>query len=740
MIKRNIIIAGLAIWAIACSPTKPNTDLEDTTERLTDFVDPFIGTGLNGHTFPGAAYPFGQIQLSPDNGTEGWDWSSGYHYSDSIVSGFSHLHLSGTGIGDLTDISFLPTTQKVSFRDREENADFIHRYADKYAHENESASPGYYAVKLENTGISAEFTVTERVGFHHYSFPKDSLKNLILNLGFAINWDETTKSNLNIVDSTLVTGMRFSTGWAADQHVYFAARFSQPITQSEIRNVPGNEEKVGVLSFSNPDLLVKVGLSSVSVENALKNLDQTLVDWDFDRVRKAASDAWENELQKIKIEATDNEVRKILYTALYHTMIQPALFSDLNGEFKGVDGSVKTAKGYKRYTIFSLWDTYRSLHPLFTLIEQPRVNDMIKSMLDHYEQTGILPVWELDGNETFCMVGNHSITVIAEAILKGIGDFDYVLAYQAMKESSMQDRDGMAEYDRLGFIPADKIKESVSKLMEIAVSDYSVAKVAEKLGKADDAEYFRKRAQNYKNIYDEQTGFFRGKMADGNWTTPFDPTYSDHQKTDYTEGNGWQYLWLVPQDVDGLIDLVGGKDTFAERLDQFFELKDGVKGINASLDISGLIGGYAHGNEPSHHISFLYNYVGKYWKTQELNRKIQTIFYSDQPGGLIGNEDCGQMSAWYILSVLGFYPVHSADLVYQLGSPLVQKAEVKLLSGKTLTILAPNASPENKYVQEVKLNGEKLNRSYITHAEIMDGAVLEFTMGEQPNLMLFHNN
>lgn len=483
--------------------------------------------------------------------------------------------------------------------------------------------------------------------------------------------------------------------------------------------------------------MTKVGISSVSIENALANLDASLPGWDFEATQKAASDAWEKELSKIRIQSNDKDQKIIFYTSLYHTMVAPALFSDLNGEFKGIKGDVWKADGYKRYTVFSLWDTYRALHPLFTLTQQPRVNDMVKSMLDNYKQTGILPVWELEGNETFCMVGNHSISVIAEAILKGIGDFDRELAFEAMKATSMHDRDGMGLYDKLGYMPADKITQSVAKSLEVAIDDWAVAEVAKKLGKKEDAAYFSKRAESYKAYFDKETGFMRGKLSNGQWTTPFDPVFSKHEGSDYTEGNAWQYLWIVPQDIDGLIALLGGKEPFANKLEQLFNVPVGVKGENASPDISGLIGAYAHGNEPGHHTTFLFNYCGRPWRTQELNRFIQTTMYKSTPDGLCGNEDCGQMSAWYVLSAIGFYPVNPSDLKYQFGSPVVQEAKIELAPGKYFTVKAPLASKDNKYIQEVKLNGQVLERSYITHQEIMDGGTLEITMGAEPNKNLF---
>ena len=736
MTKRISFFAGCLLLIVACNTfeTKPAQNI-----RLTDFVDPFIGTAFHGHTYPGAAYPFGQIQLSPDNGTQGWDWCSGYHYSDSVLAGFSHLHLSGTGIGDLADISFLPVTVPVSFIDGESNIDFVKRYAGKYSHDEEAASPGYYSVKLKNNGVKAELTVTERAGLHRYTFPESGEKNIIINLGFAINWDKPYKTDLIVVDNYLITGTRLSTGWAKDQHVYFAVRFSVPFKNASTGNDGGEGRTVGVISFTNNLVMAKVGISSVSIENALANLDTSLPGWDFETTRRAASDAWEKELSKILISSDDPDQKKIFYTSLYHTMVAPALFSDVNGQFKGLNGDVQTAEGYKRYTVFSLWDTYRALHPLFTITEQARVNDMVKSMLDHYKQCGILPVWELEGNETFCMVGNHSISVIAEAIMKGIGDFDKELAFEAMKATSFNDRDGMGLYDKLGYMPADKVPQSVAKSLEVAVDDWAVAAVAKKLGKTADAEYFFKRAESYRQYFDKETGFMRGKLSNGKWTTPFDPVFSKHEGSDYTEGNAWQYVWIVPHNVDGLMSLFGGKDPFAEKLDQLFKVEQGVAGEQASPDISGLIGAYAHGNEPGHHTTFLFNFCGRPWRTQELNRQIQTTMYTTAPDGLCGNEDCGQMSAWYVFSALGFYPVNPSDLKYQFGSPIVQEAKIEVAPGKYFIMKAPLASKDNKYIHEVKLNGEVLTRSYITHDEIVNGGTLEFTMSSVPNLNLFNH-
>jgi predicted alpha-1,2-mannosidase len=729
MSKHISWLAGSLLILVACSG--PSNSISES-ERLTQYVNPFIGTGYHGHTFPGAAWPFGQVQLSPDNGTQGWDWCSGYHYSDSILAGFSHLHLSGTGIGDLADISFLPVTEEITFMVGEENRDFVKRYAGQYTHDEELAEPGYYSVTLKNNRVKAELTVTERAGMHRYTFPEEGEKSIVINLGFAINWDKPYQTEISVVDSCLVTGSRLSHGWAADQHVYFAVRFSQSIQESAITDIGGEGRSVGCFSFAGRELMAKVGISSVSVKNALENLDSSLPGWDFDAARKAASDAWEKELSGIRITSADDNLKTIFYTSLYHTMIAPALFSDLNGEFKGVKGDVQKAEGYKRYTVFSLWDTYRALHPLLTITQPERVNDMVKSMLDHYKQTGLLPVWELEGNETFCMVGNHSIPVIAEAILKNIGDFDRNMALNAMLETSIFDRDGMKLYDSLGFMPAELIKQSVAKSEEIAIDDWCLAAAAQKLGREDVAGYFLDRSKNYRNYFDRETGFMRGKLSSGEWTTPFDPAFSKHDGSDYTEGNAWQYLWLAPHDVYGLMTLLGGEEKFADKLDSLFTVKEGVKGEEASADISGLIGAYAHGNEPGHHTTFLFNYAGRAWRTQELNRQIQTTMYLNTPEGLCGNEDCGQMSAWYIFSALGFYPVNPCDLRYQFGSPLVKEARIEISPGKFFTVKARKASVENKYIREVSLNRKILDRTYITWQEIVDGGTLEFIMGPSP--------
>lgn len=739
--RRGVIFSVVALVGVmlysSCSSvtTDSSANREAEGSSLTKYVDPFIGTGGHGHTFPGAAFPFGQIQLSPDNATAGWDWVSGYHDRDSTIVGFSHLHLSGTGIGDLCDLSIMPTSKSVDLtKPIESNASFISEYMGLYKKSGEVARPGYYSVDIWNQNIKAEMTVSERVGMHRYSFEKDGGNSIILNLGYAKNWDRATECDINLVDDNLVTGVRKSTGWAEDQHLYFAIEFSEPVALNGVVSIGDDaSNKVGVFSVDSKDVMLKVAISSVSVEGAVANLKSENIEWDFDAVAKAADSAWNVELAKFKVETESLEKMRIFYTALYHTKISPALFSDTDGKFKGVDGSVQVAEGYNRYTIFSLWDTYRTLHPLYTLTDSERVNDMVKSMMDHYRQSGALPIWELEGNETGCMVGNHSISVIAEAIVKGIGDFDTEEAFEAMKVTSMSEERGIGYHDKLGYIPSDVENESVSKALEYMVDDWAVAAAAKKLGRDDDYSYFLERSKRYVNYWDESTQFFRGKMKDGSWRTPFIPTESVHRDNDYVEGNAWQYLWLVPQDPEGLIELFGSKEKFTAKLDRLFTLEEGLTGGAASPDITGLIGAYAHGNEPGHHTAYLYNSVGEYGKCADIISQIYSEMYKDDVDGLAGNEDCGQMSAWYVMSSLGFYPVNPASAEYQFGLPLFDKVTIELADGKTMVVKSDSLSSSNRYIKEVYLNGNRLDRSYVTHKEIVSGGELRFVMSSTPS-------
>ncbi len=707
-----------------------------------NYVNVFIGTAAHGHTYPGATVPFGMVQLSPDNGTPGWDWSSGYNYSDSVIVGFSHTHLSGTGIGDLCDISFMPAILPVN---SDADTAKINRLRSFFSHKDEVASPGYYSVLLKTFGIKAELTATKRAGFQKYTFPKTKNALIVLNLNFHINWDHTTDAYIKVINDNTIVGYRMSSGWAKDQRVYFAAKFSQPFTSSlfslnnkllrKQKSAKGIDLK-GIFKFDtrkNDQVLVKVGLSSANIEGAMKDLNSNIPDWDFNKVKNDAAKTWQTQLSKMKIQTKSKQLKEIFYTALYHTLITPNIFSDLNGNYKGADGLVHKAEGYTQYTVFSLWDTFRAEHPLFTIIEKNKVSDFINSMLAHYRHTGLLPVWELEGNETNTMIGYHAVPVIADAILKGIHGFDINEAYKAMKASAMQDKFGINYFNKMGYVPLDKENQSASKTLAYSYDDWCIAQIAKYLHKEDDYQYFIKRAGYYKNIFDTTTGFMRGKYSNGKWMDPFNPRYANYQVNPYTEGNAWQWNWFVPQDVQGLINLMGGNKKFIIKLDSLFEQPTVIAGEKAPPDISGLIGEYAQGNEPSHHIAYLYDYAGAPWKTQAIVRKICETLYTDSTDGLCGNDDCGQMSAWYVFSSIGFYPVNPADGLFVIGSPMFNKVSVKVGNGKTFDVIANNVSKQNKYIQSAELNGKKLNRTFISYKEIMNGGKLVFDMGDKPN-------
>jgi predicted alpha-1,2-mannosidase len=709
------------------------------------YVDPFIGTAAHGHTFPGAVMPFGMVQLSPDNGRSGWDWCSGYNYSDSIIVGFSHKHLSGTGIGDLADILLQPTTESLGKGEYIGGKEFHQRFRAIFSHAEESASPGYYRVILRDPStlqnpIRVELTATNRTGFHRYKYPDGANQNLMLDLGFAINWDQPESTLIRVVNDTLVTGYRKSKGWASDQQVYFAITFSKPLSgyslyetgleNPGVKTVDGKYTEA-LFSFSSQggELMAKVALSPVDENGAIKNLVAENPGWKFDSVKKAALQAWNRELGKIHTETDNDDLKKIFYTALYHTMVAPALFSDTDGRYRGSDSArtVKQADGWNNYTVYSLWDTFRAANPLFTLTQPERMPDLIKSMLVHYDEYGLLPVWTLEGCETNCMIGYHAIPVIVDAFMKGVA-FDYEKAYQAMKKSAMSDIRGLKNYKQYGYLPADLENQSVSQTLEYAYDDWCIAQMAKKLGKEEDFQYFTGRAQNYRNVFDPVTHFMRGRMSDGSWRQDFNPLYSSHNVHDFTEGNSWQYSWFVPQDPEGLIDLMGGKALFVRRLDSLFNTSEKVEGAEASPDISGMVGQYAQGNEPSHHVAYLYNIAGEPAKTQEIIHRICTTLYTTQPDGLCGNEDCGQMSAWYVFSAMGFYPLNPADGIYQIGTPSFNKLTLNLPAGKTFTVVAENLTGKNFYVKSVALNGKPLDRMYITHAEVIAGGELRLVM------------
>ena len=688
-----------------------------SAQDYTQYVNPFIGTGGHGHVFLGANVPFGNIQAGPTQKKQGWDWCSGYHYSDSTVIGFGQMHLSGTGIGDLGDVSLLPMTNPSQ---REV----------KFSHKAEYVRPGYYSVMLAS-GIRVELTATQRVAFHRYSFPADATKGYIaLNLAQGIGWDKMTSCKFKQESDKTITGFRMSEGWAKDQRVYFVAEFSEPVKLEE-----NERDTIGIFSVASTSqpLFVKVGISAVSVENARENLQQELPGWNFASVVSKANADWNRELSKIAIKTQDERAKRIFYTALYHTMIAPSVFSDVNGEYRGADG--KTHKGdFTDYTTFSLWDTYRAAFPLMTLIQPEMQRDLAETMLHIFKQQGKLPVWHLMGNETDCMVGNPGIPVLVDIALKGF-NVDKKAVFEAVKASAMRDERGMGLLKKYGYIPCDldPEKETVAKGLEYALADACIAKLAKQLGKTEDYKYFYKRSQSYRDFYfDKQTKFMRGVTSDHKFREPFDPFSTVHRQDDYTEGNAWQYVWLVPHDVHGLVAAFGGEKPFVSKLDSLF-IVNGDMGADASPDITGLIGQYAHGNEPSHHILYMYNYVGQPWKGADKIRYVLANLYHDDFDGLSGNEDVGQMSAWYILSSVGFYQVDPAGGRYVFGSPLFDEATLNVGNGKTFRVVAHNNSSENKYIQSARLNGKPYTRSYIDFKDIVRGGTLEFVMGNKPS-------
>ena len=700
-------------------------------DSYTQYVDPFIGSGGHGHVFVGANVPFGMVQAGPVQYNQGWDWCSGYHYSDSTIIGFAQMHLSGTGIGDLGDVSLMPVLGKVR-TDRE-------GLTALFTHEKEEARPGYYSVELEDSGIRAELTATPRVAFHRYTFPRDTAsksvvsdpetcESVVIDLEHGIGWDSPVEGHLEWDGDRTIKGYRVSSGWARHQEVYFTAVFSVPLKSVEMfdgtdpvsgDSITSRRSYARVVPDLPPDgkVLVKVALSPVSMEKATENLLVELPGWDFDSIRVEADEAWNRELSKIHYETTNESHKTIFYTALYHTMIAPSLFCDHD-----------IPDGFTKYTTFSLWDTYRAAHPLATIIHPEKMEDYAMTMMNIFDKQGKLPVWHLMGNETDCMVGNPGIPVLADLVLKGYVN-DPARAFEAMKQSAMLDERGLEWYKEYRYIPYDKDPghETVAKTLEYALADWCVARVAASLGDSLGEELFTERSKAYADLFDPATGFVRGRSSTGHFREPFSPFRSSHREDDYTEGNAWQYTWLVPHDIQGLMDLFGGKEPFLTKLDSLF-IVEGDLGEDASPDISGLIGQYAHGNEPSHHIAYMYAFAGQPEKTAARVRRIVTSMYGNTPDGLSGNEDVGQMSAWYILSALGFYQVEPAGGCYVFGSPLMDKAVIHVGEGKTFTIVVRNNGPENYSIKSIKLNGKPYNKFYIDFKDIMAGGILEFQM------------
>ena len=743
--RKYTLILLVAVLFVGCNSSKDKKAFKDD---ILNYVNPFIGTAGHGHTFPGATSPFGMVQLSPDTGLEGWDWCSGYHYSDNSIIGFSHTHLSGTGRSDLMDVMLMPFVGDVKLQaGTKENPDW--GYRSRFSHDEEWASPGYYKVNLKDYDIMAELTVSPRCGIHRYTFPENINSHIILDLSHHFSTDSVIYTSLEVINNNTITGQRKTKGWGepgekywSNQQLFFAMQVSKPFQSVNVvtddmiiedKRAEGKNIKA-ILNFEtkqNEKVLIKVGISAVSIENALRNLSNEIPDWDFDEVLAKTQAEWRSKLSTIAVSAPE-ETKNIFYTAFYHSLLAPCLYNDVNGEYLGSDKKVHTTQDFSNYTVMSLWDTFRAQNPLLTLIAPDKTNDIINSMLAQYDEYGLLPVWSLWSSETNCMIGYHSIPVIADAYFKGIRGYNVEKAYEAMKTSAMQDEFGVKELKQYGYIPYDKYNKSVSTSLEYCYDDWCIAQIAKDLKRNDDYEYFMKRAATYKTYFDKEYKLMNGFSSKGKFRRPFDPFYSSYGECDWVEGNSWQYSFFVPHDVEGLIALHGDKNTFAEALDKLFSVPTDMSGHDVPIDITGLIGQYAHGNEPSHHVAYLYNYAGQPHKTQEKVYEIMTTLYTTQPDGLCGNEDCGQMSAWYVYSAMGFYPVNPAGGVYVFGKPMLDKADLKI-GANTFTIEAHNLSKENIYIQSIKLNGEKYNKLYITHQDIVKGGKLEFEMGAQPS-------
>lgn len=768
MIRKSRVLAVCGFWVVAlagaaCLGGEPSP---------VDSVRPFIGTDEHGHTYPGATAPFGLVQLSPDTRLRFWDGVSGYHYSDSTILGFSHTHLTGTGCGDMGDIRFTPLSGKLPEIDKT-------GYPQKFSHADEVAKPGYYRVIFENPKIKAELTATPHAGFHKYTYPAGEVAHVFLDVDRGL-LDEPVEGCIIAESNTRVVGFRYSKGRVSGHVVYFVAEFSRPFDSwmIEVDGTPQVEytrhrtfrglrnrfradespttsssgrgvHTQALFNFEDPSepVLVRVGISPGSIEGAQKNLEAEITTWDFEGMVAEAAKSWSDVLGRLEIQTKDQAIRENFYTALYHSCMAPTLYGDVDGGYPGLDGKDHVSKKFLNYSTFSLWDTFRAQHPLITIIQPQRIDDIVNSMLAHYREFAnhTLPVWSMLGHETWCMIGIHSIPVIADAYGKGFRRFDADLALQAMCDSILPRKEPyrhgtekfLAEYGKQGYISTEEdrytSKQSVSRTLEYAYNDWCVGQMAEQLDDDDFAELFAKRAQNYRLLFDPKTGFMRGKYADGTWREPFEP--NDVARTDYTEATAWQYLFSVPHDVQGLIDLFGSDEKFIAKLDGIFSASSDM--ISSNINIVGMVGQYAHGNEPCHHFPFMYNYAGAPWKTQERTRQIMKEMYANTPGGLCGNDDCGQLSAWYVFSAMGFYPVNAASGVYVLGSPIVDRVTIRLdpkyQKGGTFTLIAENNSPTNMYVQSATLNGKPYTHSWFSHAQLVAGGTLTLKMGPKPN-------
>lgn len=730
---------------------------QDLPKEYTDSVNVFIGTGGHGHTFPGATLPHGMVQLSPDTRLFGWDACSGYYYDDTSIMGFTHTHLSGTGIGDYGDILFMPVVgEKPLIAGTAENPD--EGYRSRFSHEQESARPGYYQVLLQDDSINVELTATLRAGLHRYTYPKASDARLIVDMEPTIHGHQHPVTQIRVVNDSTITGMKYTVGWAKHHYVYFYAVFSSPFDyklysgteyQSDSTSVTVNTAKA-VISFRNLPadgrVLAKVGISSVDEEGARLNVEAEIPNWDFEGVMKQANTTWNEALGKIDIETSDNDSRTVFYTSLYHAFIQPSLASDVDGRYRTMGHEIKQDASYTNYTVFSLWDTFRAAHPLYTIVTPEQNQAFIRSLLRKYDEGGILPKWELASNETGTMIGYHAVSVIADAMMKKQCDFDVKKALEACIRSSVYDTTGVTPMmdrqilngklmpvsikykNELGYIPCDKVGGSVSQGLEFAYNDWLIAQMMKEHNRKDLYDKYMELSRNYRNYFDPETKLMRGRLSDGSWITPFDPA-SVQRPSNYVEGNAWQWAWFVPQDVEGLMELVGGQKSFEAHLDTLFTTSSELTGDpNAAADVTGMIGQYAHGNEPSHHIPYLYNYAGAPHKTQALVDHILRTLYHNDPNGLSGNEDVGQMSAWYALSAMGFYSFCPGRPVYEIGRPIFDKVTIHLSNGKDFVIQAKNNSVENKYIRSMKLNGEDLAEPRFSHFDLMKGGELIFEM------------
>jgi len=764
--KYAVLIAAFAVFTLGCSTVdRPGDDSQESpATNGVDNLNLFIGTGFNGHTFPSATVPFGSVAPGPDCSIRGWHAASGYHYDKPTILGFSQTHLSGTGLIEWGDFMLMPTTGKIQFQAGQEKKPET-GYRSRFSHEDETATAGYYQVRLSDYDINVELTATERVAMHRYTFPKGKDRQVIMDLEHHIagTGDSVRHAYVRVVDPYTVTGYRITdTWWASSRLMHFALKFSEPITEHIIRdgvrnweypNLPERASSKLKIAFkfssgSSKPLLAKISVSAVSMRNALENLEKEVPHWDFEGVKQAAKNKWARELGKIVADGPEKDM-EVFYSALYHTMIHPDIHQDVNGQYRGIDKEIHQASGFTNHTVFSLWDTFRAAHPLYTIIQQKRTGEFIESMLAHQSQSAfnMLPTWSMHHNENFCMIGYHGVPVVVDAWMKGLVDAPKEQVLQALLDTTTQPGAplmkfknypqwyGQQHYMKLGYFPDELTRAGTSLTLEHAYDDWTVSLMAESMGKKKAAADYQARGQSYRNVWDAKTKFFRGKLSDGSFYEPFLPRAyhrEDPKDREFTEGNAWQYLFFVPHDVYGLIELMGGKEQFAKRLDTLFSLPADDSETDVQ-DVSGLIGDYAHGNEPCHHVAYLYNYVGQPWKTQEKIHQIAREFYPAEPAGYIGNEDAGQMSAWYVMSAMGFYPVNPCGGIYLIGSPLLESFTINLENGKQFKIKTQGLSKNNIYIQSVHLNGQPMNNVWITHNAIISGGTLEFKMGPKPS-------